>query len=202
VSIGHRERDSRAPEFSRLYRISRDRAKPAERFFLLQRYQLGSYITIQDLVNALSPSTVLALFDDQNINIINDPPLVAVVESVIARAEAEVNSYLARAYPKLKLPVTQAPQSQMLKQAALAFAVPFSFQRHPEYVKTYGDDPRGGMIALKRADEFMERLCTGKQFLNDVPAEPKPSIVGGIVYSPGPRTTIDSPDGTYNGGDF
>jgi hypothetical protein len=163
---------------------------------------MGDYIGIQDIVNALSPSTVLALYDDANVGDISDAELVARVETVIARAEAEVNSYLARAYPKLVLPVTQAPQSQMLKQAALAFAVPFSFQRHPEYVKTYGDDPRGGMTALKRADEFMERLCTGKQFLSDVPAEPKPSIVGGVVYSTGPRTTIDSPDGTYNGGDF
>jgi hypothetical protein len=89
-----------------------------------------------------------------------------------------------------------------LKQAALAFAVPFAFMRHPEYVRTYGDDPRGGLKALQMAGEFMERLCTGKQFLVDVPLEPKPSVVGGIVYSAGPRTVIDGIDGTFNGGDF
>jgi hypothetical protein len=121
---------------------------------------------------------------------------------VIDRAEAEVNSYIMRAYPKLILPVIQSPLSTMLKQAALRFAIPYSYMRHPEYVRTYGDDPRGGVDAEERAREFMDRLCSGRQYLFDVPAEPKPSILGGIFIANGPRTIIDNPDGTINSGDF
>ncbi len=90
----------------------------------------------------------------------------------------------------------------MLKQAALMFAIPYMYMRHPEYVQTYGDDVRGGMGAVDNARAFMERLCTGQQFLFDVPAEPKPSVLGGVYISNGPRTIIDNPDGSLNSGDF
>jgi len=163
---------------------------------------VGDYITVADIVNAVSPSTVLALCDDGPIGDINAPEITAVVESVIERAEAEVNSYLMRAYPRLTFPVVQDPPSVMLRQAALLFAIPYMYMRHPEYVKTYGDDVRGGIDAVNDARDFMDRLCTGRQFLFDVPAEPKPSVVGGIYIASGPRTIIDGPNGCYNGGDF
>lgn len=163
---------------------------------------MGAYIAIGQIVSAISPSTVLALADDDNTGDIDDPGVVAIVEEVIERAEGEVNSYLMRAYPKLTFPVIQSPLSVMLKQAALKFAIPFLYMRHPEYVKTYGDDVRGGMDAVQQARDFMDRLCTGRQFLFDVPAEPKPSVIGGIFVANGPRTIIDGPNGCYNGGDF
>lgn len=163
---------------------------------------MGTYVTIDDIVSAVSPTTVLALADDDNSGDIADTGIIAVVESVIARAEAEVNSYLMRAYPKLVLPVVQAPLSMMLKQASLMFAIPYLYMRHPEYVKTYGDDVRGGTGAVDNARDFMDRLCTGRQFLFDVPAEPKPSVIGGIFISSGPRTIIDGPNGEINSGDF
>lgn len=163
---------------------------------------MGSYITIDDIVNSISPTTVLALCDDIGTGDIDSPEVIAVVESVIARAEAEVNSYLIRAYPKLVFPVVQVPLSVMLVQAALGFAIPFCYMRHPEYVQTYGDDVRGGADAVDNARAFMERLCTGQQFLFDVPAEPKPSVLGGIYVANGPRTIIDGPNNCYNGGDF
>jgi hypothetical protein len=163
---------------------------------------MGSYIAIGDIVSAISPTTVLALCDDENNGDIGDPAVVAVLESVIERAEAEVNSYLMRAYPKLVFPIVQSPPSTMLKQASLMFAIPYTYMRHPEYVKTYGDDVRGGTDAVNNARDFMDRLCTGRQFLFDVQAEPKPSVIGGIYVANGPRTIIDGPNGCYNGGDF
>lgn len=163
---------------------------------------LGNYIQLVDISNAVSPTTVLALADDGNTGNIADSGVLAIVESIIARAEAECNSYVVRAYPKLIIPVAQSPLSTMLKQASLMFAIPYLYMRHPEYVKTYGDDVRGGTGAVDNAREFMERLCTGRQFLFDVPAEPKPSVVGGIYISNGPRTIIDGPNGEINSGDF
>lgn len=163
---------------------------------------MGAYITLDTIVKAISPTTVLALCDDDNIGDINAPEIAAVVEELIGRAEAEVNSYLLRAYPNLSFPVVQSPLSVMLKQAALGFAIPFCYMRHPEYVRTYGDDVKGGTGALDNARAMMERICTGQQYLVDVPAQQKPSTVGGVYFSGGPRTIIDGPDGAYNGGDF
>lgn len=163
---------------------------------------MGTYITIDDIVNAVSADTVLAIYDDTNSGDIDSADLVNRVDRVIKRAEAEVNSYLMRAYPKLTFPVVQNPLSDMLIQAALMFAIPYSFMRHPEYVRTYGDDARGGAQAVQNARDFMERLCTGQQYLFDVPVERKPSTVGGVTFSDGPRLMASNPDGTSNGGDF
>jgi len=163
---------------------------------------VGAYITLETIVKAISPTTVLALCDDDNIGDINAPEIAEVVDEIIERAEVEVNSYLMRAYPNLQLPVVQSPLSAMLKQAALNFAIPFCYMRHPEYVRTYGDDVRGGVGALDNARAFMERVCTGQQYLVDVPVQPKPSVVGGVYFAGGPRTIIDGPCGQYNGGDF
>ncbi len=163
---------------------------------------MGAYITLENIVKAISPTTVLALLDDDNIGDLNAPEILAIADEIIERAEVEVNSYLVRAYPRLVFPVTQSPLSAMLKQAALQFAIPFCYMRHPEYVRTYGDDVRGGTGALDNARALMERLCTGQQYLVDVPASPKPSVVGGVYFSGGPRTIIDGPNGQCNGGDF
>jgi len=163
---------------------------------------VGAYITLETIVKAISPTTVLALCDDENIGDINSPEVAEVIDEIIERAEVEVNSYLMRAYPNLQFPVTQSPLSVMLKQAALNFAIPFCYMRHPEYVRTYGDDVRGGVAALDNARAFMERVCTGQQYLVDVPAQSKPSVVGGVFFANGPRTILDGPNGEYNGGDF
>lgn len=156
----------------------------------------GNYVAQSDLENSLSAATVLELFDDNRDGVADAAP----VQQIIDQAEAMVNSYLLRAYPSLTLPVTQSPASEMLEQAALMFAIPMSFMRHPEYVRTFGENPRGQSL-LDQAHKFMERLCTGKQMLFDVPAEKKPTTVGGTVTDIGPRLFVDS-TGAYSGGDF
>ena len=157
----------------------------------------GDYHAQADLANALSGDTLIALFDDDRDGVADAGP----VQSVIDRAEAQVNSYLLRAYPGLTLPVVQSPLSAVLLQASLMFSIPYSFLRHPEYVRTFGENPRGKTM-LEEAHRFMERLCTGKQLLFDVPEQTTPTLVGGVVVSSGPRTMIDGPDGTINGAGF
>lgn len=156
----------------------------------------GSYISQTDLENRISAATVRELFDDNLDGTADAVP----VQDVIDQAEAEVNSYLSRAYPDLTLPVVQSPMPKVLVTASLMFAVPFSFLRHPEYVRTFGENPRGQSM-LDQAHAFMERLCSGKQFLFGVTAESKPSTVGGTFTDPGPRIWQDA-NGVYTGGDF
>jgi uncharacterized protein DUF1320 len=158
---------------------------------------MGSYIDQSDLEDTIGAQTVVGLFDDNNDGIADAKP----VARVIASAEALVNAAIARAFPSLVLPVTQSPQSELLKEASLMFAIPLSYRRRPEYARTNGESNRGPSM-MKQAFDYLEGLCTGKAFLFDVPAEVKPSTVGGVVYETGPRTMLDNSDGTNNSGDF
>jgi hypothetical protein len=153
------------------------------------------YIAQSDLENATSPQTVLACFDDGS-GQINQNAL----NSVLARACGQVDSYLARVF-KPPFPVVQAPAPQMIQTAATDFAVAYMFERHPEYVKTYSEK-RAEL--WKRASAMMERICDGLQELPDYTAQPKQRNIGGPIYTPAyePRTIIDARDGTYQGGDF
>lgn len=157
---------------------------------------LVAYLVQDDLESALSPSTVLALYDDENKGVVNQTALNA----VLTRASRWVDSYLARVYVG-PFPVSQLPVPEIIKDAAIEFAIAFSFERHPEYVQTYGEQYRAG-TRFKRACEMMDRICQGQQEIPDWNLQPKPRNVGGIITSAGPRTIIDSPDGSVNGGDF
>jgi phage gp36-like protein len=158
---------------------------------------MGDYIAQVDLEDAISPHTVVELFDDNEDGGADTTPL----DAVIARAEAQVNSYLARAYKGLTLPVTQSPASDMLKQAALMFAIPYAFQRHPEYVRKFGENPRDKSM-LQEAHAFMKSLCEGDQNLFDVPAQTTPSIIGSDVTDNDAELTFMDTDGSRFIGDF
>lgn len=154
------------------------------------------YATQQDLENALSPATVLALYDDGNSGSINQTALLGVLK----RARGWVDSYLATQYLG-PFPVPQSPVPVAIVNAALEFAISFSFERHPEYVHTYGESYRA-TARFDRACEMMARIVGGIQEIPDWTLQPKGRNVGGIIIQSGPLTIIDSPDGTKNGGDF
>lgn len=155
---------------------------------------MGNYISQLDLENALSAQTIAQLYADDNTGAIN----TAAIDAVIDRAESMVDSYLIGfyAYP------LQAPFDRLVKNAALLFAEAYSFQRHPEYVRTYGENPRtAGKI--REANELMRQIQSAVQKLPDQPApETAPRNVGGIVVDTGPRLSIPSSDGTDNGYGF
>jgi len=154
------------------------------------------YVTQEDLEQALSPATVLALYNDLN----NDSVNPTALEGVLIRATTWVDSYLATQYLG-PFPVPQTPVPMMIKMAALEFAIAFSFERHPEYVLTYGESFRA-TARFKRACEIMERIISSQQQIPDWALQPKGKNVGGIINSTGPRTIIDGPNGENNGGDF
>lgn len=151
---------------------------------------MGTYIEQINLERALSPATVLAIFDD-------DPPTGRVnqeaIAEIIERAEAEVDSWLVGIYD---LPIP-APYDRLLKVAAIDFAVAFSFERHPEYVKTFGEEKRAER--WKRGSDRMMRIRDGLQRLPDQPSpDTAPKNSGAVVYDHGDRTMVDNSDGTVN----
>lgn len=156
---------------------------------------MATYLNQTDLENAINVQTVLAIFDDAGTGTINQVALT----DCLSRASAMVDSYLARVY-RGPFPITQTPFPAMIKIAAIDFAVAYAFERHPEYVRSYGEEKRQERWA--RARDMMERICDGLQEMPDYTAQPKQANLGGIVYSAGPRTIIDNFDGTANGGDF
>ena len=146
---------------------------------------MGKYISQKDLENALTSQTVGNLFADEvNTGQVN----VGAIEDVIDRAEGEVDSFLI-GYEKDVASLNGS--DRLLKGCALDFAKCFSFERDPEYVRTYGEDPRGYML-YKRAVQRMERIQEAVQRLPDQPNQSKPANVGGIVVTTGPNIVTPS----------
>jgi hypothetical protein len=147
-----------------------------------------------DLENALSVSTVRALFDDANDNTVN----TAAVAAVIQRAEATVYTYIATEYPDLTLPVTSTiPES--LKLPVLEFAIIFCRDRKPEYWAASQNREREQR--WKAAVEMMDAYAKAKRVLYDsgqTPANVGGQISSGITDDTNPPTKFFT-DGT---GDF
>jgi Protein of unknown function (DUF1320) len=148
-----------------------------------------------DLENALSPATVIAIFDDTDTGVVNEVALAAIV----ARSDTEVNTYIATNYPDLVLPLAASPTPNSLKFCSLEFGIVFARDRKPEYWSKAQEGERDKRLASVRAK--MVRILEAEQQLYDT-ASPKPYTTGGIVVDNGIRTIIDSYDGTKNGEGF
>ena len=158
-------------------------------------------ITAQDLVDALSLPTYMAIFDDANTGNQTTVNASTQVATCLARAHATTTSFLPAIYATP--PTTTPAVSQLLRDAELQFAVVYAYRRHPEYVKTYGAEAGGSL--WKEALETMERIQAGAQRVpsDDNPPEPKPENIGGSTAYDGPRIAITSIDGvTPNTGDW
>jgi hypothetical protein len=155
---------------------------------------MGKYINQVDLENALSAPTVKKIFTDPLSTTLN----TAAIADVIDRAEGEVDSFL------ITVIDINSPNlnrfDRLLRQAAIDFAKVFAFERHPEYEKTVGEDPRGSSL-YKRAKDRMERIQSAVQELPDQPAV-RPTNTGAVIHATGPRMMIDGLDGTRNGDGF
>lgn len=161
----------------------------------------GKYIRAADVINRLTPTTYIAIYDDSNNNSVSNVNDAA-VQLDIDSAEGEVDSYLI-SENTLPLPTTTNPAiDRLVKLAALDFAESFAFRRHPDYVRTFGENPRAEG-AYEMATARMKRIRTAIQQLPDVGAQTgKPANVGGLVIDDGPRTITQSADGTDNGSGF
>jgi len=135
-------------------------------------------IALVDLQNAMSPATVMAIFDDANDGII----VSSAVEAVITRAEAQVYSFISRNYPDLTIPVTASPAPEALRSAVLEFAIVYCRDRKPEYWSKSQEREREQRI--KGAFELAERYAKAEQILYD--SGQTPANVGGFVGSGDP----------------
>ncbi len=158
---------------------------------------MGQYLTQTHLEKAISARTVLAIYDDDDDGIAD----ADAIEFNIERAEGEVDSRLLGFVP---MPITNL-DDRLVRQASLEFLIAFSFERHPEYVRTFGE---GNRLHYDRAVARCERIQSARQRLpdnNETATIAKGGVtynVGGLITNSGPRTMIDNPDGTQNSGDF
>ena len=159
----------------------------------------GKYIKAQDLITRLTPETYLQIFDDENTGDVANVNDVA-VQQVIDGAEGEVDSYL---IVERALPLPSPPAlDRIVVATSLDFAEALSFLRHPEYARTFGENPRAQAL-WERGSRRMERVKEGRQNLPDTDQQnPKPLNTGGLVLDEGPRTIVTGSDGTENGFGF
>lgn len=157
---------------------------------------VAPYATREDLEAAISAGTVAALFNNVQTNAVDTAALL----KVLTRASARVDGWLATVFLG-PFPVEQTPVPAIIVDAALEFAIAFSFMRHPEYVQTYGEEYRA-QTRLASANEMMERITSGEIRLPDWVLQPKGQNVGGYVVDGGHRIISTDPDGTENSGDF
>lgn len=161
---------------------------------------LTPFITASLLRTALSPTTYTAIFDDDNAGDLDAIDASEQVALCIKRAHVRVVSRLGILYNKIP-DGTDTQISDLLVDAELNYAVGIAFDRHPEYVRTYGESDRR-KAAFDQADATMEMIQSSILSIVDAPPEVKPANVGGIITDGGQRVFLDSADGCRNSGDF
>lgn len=153
---------------------------------------MGELIDKSDLIGALSEPTVITIYDDDRDGVADETQ----IEFNIGRAEAQVWSWLVGHYAL----GTEATTDKLLKACALDYLVAYSFERHPEYVRSYGEASRSDR--WKRAEDTLARIKAGIQRPVSVEVVQRSKTVGGVIYDKGTRMFIDGPDGAKNSGDF
>ncbi len=149
-----------------------------------------AYIARFDLEVLLSRATVLALYDDGT-GAVDERALSEILELASARLDGTI----ARNY-RGALPVAQRPVPPLIRMGALLWARAMSYERHPEYVRLFGDAPR------EEAEDFGEKLAEAKVFLLGLEGGAGPVNVGGLTLAEGPRMLTSGVGGENNGGDF
>lgn len=160
---------------------------------------LTPLITADNLADALNPTTFMAIFDDSNTGDLATVKASAPVTLTLKRAHAKCIAWLGDTYAT----IPDGADSQipgLLVDAELDYAQALAWQRHPEYVRTFGESER--LNAFKRAEATMQKVQEATLRIVDSSAQAKPQNVGAIIVSGVPRTIIDNEDGTRNGGDF
>lgn len=169
---------------------------------------IRAFITPQDLVDAISETTYMAIFDDQSTGSRSVVDASMPVQSILARAHAQCMSFLPRIYgtlpPEVPSGIVAGGDSipVLIKDAEVQWATIYTYRRHPEYVRTYGAEPNGAMT--KEVVDMLERLADLVQQVapTDSPPQPRPGLVQSVVTGLGPRLVSPNDDGSSNLGDF
>jgi hypothetical protein len=159
-------------------------------------------VTPSELRSQLNPDVYLACFDDNNDGEVQDTEAQVVL--VLKRSRAQVCSWLAPTY-RQSLADLDEDDTFLLKSAQLDYAVAYSLERHPEYVRSFGEEKRAER--WKRADEMMKRVRSATQLIAGPDNQPavKPSNILGAGVRTGTygNTAVGEgfvKDGTGGGG--
>ena len=154
---------------------------------------MANLVDLADIQAALSPATVVQCFNDNRDGV---PDAVAVL-AVCKRATAQALSWIVGHYTL----GTAVDTDDLVRAAALDYAIAYTFERHPEYVRTFGEGPRAERWT--RAEDTMGRIKAGIQRPVSVEISQGPSkTVGGVIRDDGVRMFVPGPDGSRNNGDF
>jgi phage gp36-like protein len=148
---------------------------------------MTAYVTQTDLQYRIGTQAVAALFSDGDGNVDTDS-----LGAVLQAASDWVDSVLSVEYTG-PFPLTQSPLPAMVKEAALLFAIAFSYDRKPEYARQLGDGGRPNY--RKIADDLCNEIKKNIKRLVGYTAEPDPANVGGEVLT----GTSYADDGVGNG---
>ena len=169
-----------------------------------------SYITTQDLIDALGQTAYMAVFDDSGSGSVATVSGSSQVASILGRSLVWIESWLPDIYKTMPpstsaagIPVGGDSIPRLLKDAQLQYALIMAYRRKPEYASTYSAEPGGKMMLELK--ELMQRIQSGAQRIppDDSPPETAPANVGGASLADGPRMAITSTDGvTTNNGDW
>lgn len=150
---------------------------------------MGNYIDESDVDAELGTDVVRAIFSDAPNGATNTTSLNAFIRN----AEAIVNSYLRRVYPKIPL---DAPIPDLAKFLTLEVFVGLAERRHPELVKV------NGTVRFKDARAMLDQLAKGELRL-DVMSTPEPAKnEGGTIRSGNPDAPTPLPKVFGNGTGF
>lgn len=154
------------------------------------------WLNPSDISDRITVATFNAIFDDANSpGNLNQSAIDAVIED----AEGEVLSWLDELGPPpfTNQVLTDLGNDKLLKRAAADYAVLYAFERNPEYVRAHAKEMERRQ---KRADLRMKNVKEARQ---RPPALPEvPANVGGVNVDNAARIVTDSPNGTYNAGDY
>jgi phage gp36-like protein len=156
-----------------------------------------AYITQAELQYALSSTSFIAIFDQDNDGVADE----AVVDAVIGRASAMTDAWIAPVY-RGPFPITQVPVPAMIRELTIQYCLAIAYERRPDYTRTLEGGSSHDEDRWKRADAMGMRLQTAVLRIPDYVAQPAPANVGGIVVSGGSRVFIADANGTENRGDF
>lgn len=152
------------------------------------------------LRHALTLTTFMALFDEDQIGVVEDVYTQPGVLLALRRAHIRCVSWLGANYRKIPL-VTDTDVSDLLIDAELNYAIGIAFDMHPEYIRQYGEDPRR-KAAYDQAELTMLRIQEAILKLVDSPSMGEPQNIGGIVVDSGQHVMLGTTNGASNSGDF
>lgn len=157
---------------------------------------MALWLTRGTLENRMTIATVAAIFDDSNSENLNTNAINEVIES----AEAQVLSWLVAELgpaPFSDTVIGQLKRDALLRDAAVQYAIIYSYDRDQAYVRANGKER---IDRMKQVNDLMERILDARQRPPTVVTPP--ANVGGVVVDNANRLYVDSADGTSNAGDF